>query len=268
MNALLDPMAVIVIAIAIALYLATRARAGEALSTPRRRARTLAWLGLALLYLLSCPAVVGTSARAIETLGEADLDRALAGHDPSRMALVVLAGGERGDDPLLPPSEQLEDVTQGRVIAGARLYREHKFGVVIATGAPATETQGMGELLTRLGVPSERIRLESASLDTHENALFSGAILRSMTTDSQTPLEGVVLVTSALHLARSVRYFERAGVPVIPVAGDVRTYVTDGSVLPILTGLLPSSKALFVTLLASHEVIGNLKQAVLRLRGR
>src|SRR5690606_30182135 len=82
------------------------------------------------------------------------------------------------------------------------------------------ETDAMTELLVALGVPEEAILPEDRSRNTYENALYVRELL------AQADSNEIVLVTSALHMPRSVAIFERQGFSVTPAPVDY--FVTEG----------------------------------------
>lgn len=238
----LDPAVIIVVALGAALFLAFR---GTALTRRARVARAVAWGAWAALWVLSTPLVGGALTFWTETRGP-DLRAALAGKDPEHVALVVLAAGLRTYDELSPPRERIDAASTQRVLTAARLWQEHRFGLVILSGAPPEETNGMFDLAVTLGVPRDRVVLEPRSNNTRENARESVAILRS-----HGGIEDVVLVTSATHLRRAAKDFAAAGVQVIPAAADVV-----GRSRLHIDSILPSSSALARTHVALHEILG------------
>jgi uncharacterized SAM-binding protein YcdF (DUF218 family) len=238
----LDPAVLVVVFLAVALYFAFR---GTHLERRARVARAVAWGTWAALWILSTPYVCGRLTSWTEMRGP-DLRAALAGKDPDHTALVVLAAGLRTYDESLPPRERLDAASTQRVLAAARLWKEHHFGLVILSGAPAEETRGMLDLAVTLGVPRDRVVLEPRSDNTRENARESAAILRA-----RPGFEDVVLVTSATHLRRAIRDFANAGVQVIPAAADVV-----GPTRLQIDCLLPSSHGLARTHIALHELLG------------
>lgn len=96
---------------------------------------------------------------------------------------------------------------------------------------PLLFTGGQGELLAQalteadrarlfyasMGVPAERLRFESASRTTDENARFSAAVPG---VDKTQPW---LLVTSAWHMPRALATFRKAGWNVTPYPVDFRT---------------------------------------------
>lgn len=243
----LDPTLVLLVVMAIGLWLLRRNRA---LGRPRPRARrgwALAWAGWAALYALSMPVVANLLTSSVELRGP-PLAPALASADPARTALVVLAGGLRTYDRSTPPRERLDGATTARVLGASRLFKQHRFGLVILSGAPVAEGEAMEDLITTLGVPRERVVVESASNSTRENAERSLAILRERGFDT------IVVATSATHLRRAQREFNRAGAQVIPAAVEVI-----GRSRFFYDELLPSSSALYRSHQMLHELLGYVK---------
>ena len=69
----------------------------------------------------------------------------------------------------------------------------------------ASEAEMTRDLLVGMGVDASRIQIETKSRNTAENAIFSARLMGSDVTKHW------LLVTSAFHMARSMRSFERAG---------------------------------------------------------
>jgi len=145
----------------------------------------------------------------------------------------------------VPPRERLDGATTQRVLTAARLWHRHGFGLVILSGSPPAETEGMEDLITTLGVPAERVVRETRAVNTRENAIYSAEILR------ERGVETTVMVTSASHLRRAVKDFETVGVHVIPAAADFVGLARVG-----IDSILPSAFALNRTQVALHELLG------------
>lgn len=141
----------------------------------------------------------------------------------------------------------------GRLAKTLALYRDCKKSgnqcTVIVSGGDA-HYQGTAEAtvyaayLQNLGIESADLVLESKSLNTWQNAQFTAAILRAQTHDS------VLLVTSGVHLTRSLLYFQQAGVTATPVRADY---------LSAVSSWVPISYNFLVTDLALHENLGVLR---------
>jgi uncharacterized SAM-binding protein YcdF (DUF218 family) len=107
-----------------------------------------------------------------------------------------------------------------RVLLAARLYREGRAPLILFSGGvpegvSCSVAEVMASLARDLGIPAERIRVETRSRSTWENALFSAPILRAAGAGR------ILLVTDSLHMPRAEASFaqfgfqiERASVPV------------------------------------------------------
>jgi uncharacterized SAM-binding protein YcdF (DUF218 family) len=139
---------------------------------------------------------------------------------PKADVIVVLGGGTR---PLSYPRPTHEVNEAGdRLLYAASLYQQGVAPHVLLSGGtvgvdgPALmqEAESMGTLLATMGVPAEAQWLETTSRNTYENAVETKKVL-----DAQ-GIERIVLVTSAMHMPRSVAIFEKQGFTVIPAPTD------------------------------------------------
>jgi len=107
-----------------------------------------------------------------------------------------------------------------RVWHAARLYHADKAPLLVLSGGSdrttnmMAEAQAMGVFLADLGVPQSALLMESESRNTAENAAFCARLLQ------QRGIRRVLLVTSAMHMARAKVEFETQGLEVVPVAID------------------------------------------------
>lgn len=221
-----------------------------------RRVR-YAWRGAVgvwvLGWLAATPAVSLSLVRSLEP-PPADLARLDVPSLRDQTALVVLSSSVLPAHPGDTPAERLDSAGTARVIGAARVWRRLQTPVVIVSGiaspgqAPDANTRAMADLLVMHGVPAERVLRESASRNTRENAIYSVRMARAM------GLTRFVVVTSALHIPRSLREFRRAGVNAIGVSVHplVRPSVGGGR-------WWPSSWSLGMTQAAVHEFLGMLK---------
>lgn len=137
---------------------------------------------------------------------------------PSAPAIVVLGGGIHPPrSAQFPPN--LESGAD-RVWYAARLYHAGKSPRLVLSGggdprtSSLTEAEAMREFLGDLGVPDSVLLLESRSRTTRENAIYTAELL------SQHGIRRVLLVTSALHMHRAKKLFEKEGIEVEPVPTD------------------------------------------------
>ncbi|HXF63551.1 MAG TPA: YdcF family protein [Caldilineaceae bacterium] len=225
--------------------------------------RGLAAAALALLLLFSNQPVAHLLVRSLEW-------RYLpAGELPQAEAIVLLGGGTR---PALPPRPASEMNEAGdRMVYAAQLYQAGKAPLVVVSGgfieflgSTVPEAEAMQQLLERLGVPGEAILQEDRSRNTYENAVFVRELL------DERGIRRILLVTSALHMPRSVSIFERQGFEVIPAPADfLVTWTPEGQGADVgvggrLLALLPSAESLELSTRALKEYIGTV---VYRLRG-
>jgi len=212
-----------------------------------RFGRTLAWGGLALLWLLAMPVVAHALMALIED--QPPLQPAQMKH---AQAIVVLGGGnnlaapEFGGDTVGPFSLE-------RVRYAARLARASGLPVLASGGAPEggkPEAEAMRDALeTDFGV---RVRwTEAESFDTEQNAARSAAVLK------EAGISRVLLVTHAFHMRRAGGAFTQAGLEVIPAPTAWLATAPFSA-----TQLLPSAYGLRIAHYALHEMLGMLVQRV------
>ncbi|HKL54179.1 MAG TPA: YdcF family protein [Wenzhouxiangellaceae bacterium] len=213
-----------------------------------RFGKTLVVLALAALWLLSTPVVSDALRYSLERrFPPMDIKRV-----PSADAIVVLGGG------MQPPTSRNPYPDLGaaadRYWHAWRLWRAGKAPEIVVSGgalpwrdAVATEADAAVRFLTDLGVPTNRILLESASLDTYQNAQMTEAVLRTR------GARKVLLVTSALHMRRALARFEPIpGIEFVPVATDHEVAADP----PGLIRWLPDTDALDGSRRALKEYMG------------
>lgn len=222
------------------------------------RGRRLAiLLAVVLLWLGSSRYVAYTLIRSLESrypplAGSAQVD-----------AIVVLGGGTRGSDPPRPMTEVNE--AGDRLLYAAWLYHNAAADRVIVTGGSIEwltpegidpEANDMSSIMLLLGVPARALRLEAESRNTFENALYTSRLL------SEDGLDHILLVTSAMHMPRSVPLFEAHGLRVTPAPTDFLVsdaewnHLWRGGVTVTLVNLLPNAEYLAYTSRAMKEYIG------------
>lgn len=168
---------------------------------------------------------------------------------PEAQHIVVLTGWA-GDDPDMPLTGQLSPSAAYRVLHALELYSERPDCDVIVSGEETT-AHIMGRVLTKLGVPSHKLRIEDDSPTTADSARHLRQFVGS---------DPFFLVTSAGHLVRSMGAIERAGLKAIPAPTD-HQLTKDWR----RAKFTPSSFSLLVSDRALHEYVGILWY---RLRGK
>jgi uncharacterized SAM-binding protein YcdF (DUF218 family) len=149
---------------------------------------------------------------------------ARASEVPGDTVIVVLGGGASTYHANGLTVSVPSDATAFRVLEAARLYRLlgdpliiASGGVVFPAGDPTPESDVVGKGLMDLGVPPQRIVSESRSRNTIEQAAALKAILLAR------HINHFVLVTSRMHMKRSLAVFRAAGLAPYPSAAPLRS---------------------------------------------
>lgn len=218
------------------------------------RRRALMWVAVALLWTSSLPVVGGMLARVAERSAE----RRLMTDVPPADAIVVLSEGRT----IAPgPTAVSEWNGADRFFGGMELFRAGKAPLLVFTGAPPDGPSGApleGETLSGyarvFGVPSDRVVTTGPVTNTEEEAREVTALLRARRAGPTR----ILLVTSAFHMQRARKLFERAGLEVAPFPVDQRGGATRLTVM----NFLPSAQGLQTTSLMLREFYGRLFYAI------
>lgn len=166
----------------------------------------------------------------------------IAGESPAlAIDSIVLLTAWAGDNPTLPASVRLNDSSASRAIVTVQLWRLHPHATVIVSGDDRN-ARDLADVLMSLGLPRDRLQLETRSRNTADSANQAGTLLKG---------RPFALVTSAGHLPRSMAAFNKAGLDPVGIPADFR--------LPGRTSLgsfVPSPGALLASDLAVHEYLG------------
>jgi len=139
---------------------------------------------------------------------------------PEAEAIIVLGGGVKS---ALPPRSWVELGEAGdRIIYASRLYRQGKAPLLILSGGRVDwrgggtpESADMAEIAQTVGVPASAILQDPDSNNTYQNAVNVRKIL-----DAKNIKGPVLLVTSAMHMTRSLLIFQRQGIKAIAAPTD------------------------------------------------
>ena len=213
----------------------------------RRRAGRGVLIGAALFLLLASwwPVAEGLLAP-LENRYPALID--VTGLD--RVAAVVVLGGGWQQNPERPISSQLNESSAIRLFEGLRLLRALPEARLIVSGGTRRTgrvpvAQGYAQAAREMGVPAERILILDTPLDTAQEAYAVRAALGTG--------QRFVLVTSAAHMPRAMRHFQRVGLDPIPAPTQ---HLTGRSRRDRLSSWLPSSQDLGKTERAWYEYLG------------
>lgn len=181
---------------------------------------------------------------------------------PDVDVIVVLGGGTESGD--LPRQFPEVNGAGDRVLYAYRLFQQDQSRVLFLSGGSinwmdegaSSPAEDMAQILDSLGVPSEAMWLEDRSQNTEENAAFAWNIL------SEKGITRILLVTSAMHIPRSVQLFESQGFEVIPAPVDYAVSDDRWQALwhpdfrNLLVDLLPNASSLNLTTNALKEYFG------------
>jgi len=203
--------------------------------------------GACILYLLSLQPVSSTLAYLLEK----DCPPPLI-EDFSEIDIIVILGGGVLPAWSLRKEAEPSGVTYSRVAHGVEFF--HRSGakyIVVSGGAgpfgSETNAEAMKELAIKLGVAQDRILMEPYSSTTWEHP-------RELIKLVKKPEDEITigLVTSALHMKRSLLIFKRYFPNVIPLPCN---YLSN----PVRLNeylIIPSADAFFLSSNALHELIG------------
>jgi uncharacterized SAM-binding protein YcdF (DUF218 family) len=178
---------------------------------------------------------------------------------PTADAIVVLSGGivDR-----IPPRPTIEVGEAGdRLLYAAHLFKQQRAEKIICTGgvatggiAPRSAAEVMQEFLETMGVAKDAIIIEGGSSDTHQHSANLNAILEKQ------KIRKVLLVTSAMHMPRSVGVFRKQcpGVEFVPAPTDFHT-TKEWTVIPWyrkLVAIVPTPSHLSAFSEVMHEYLG------------
>lgn len=215
----------------------------------RRLPRTLWWTGLVLavgFLALATPLGANTLLAALERRAPVG---ACGGPEPA--AVVVLAGGLRRPPRDAEDTGALNGASLQRTLDAVALVHAHPAAELVISGGirpgdRVAESTLMAALARRLGVAAAAIRTETASRTTWQNAQHLRAFAPPLP-------RRIWLVTSALHMPRSLFAFRAAGFEPCAQPGDYRA-----APLREVTDLLPSGGAVATSTEALHELVGEL----------
>jgi len=170
--------------------------------------------------------------------------------------IVVLGGDLRAGD--LSPADRVACTSLVRIMEGIRLWKRLPGSKLVLSGGSVSRgkmptAQGMAIMAREMGVPADSMILESESWDTDDEARLLKPILTG---------KRFALVTSALHMPRSVAAFGARGLVPNPAPADFQA----GQFTLEPWSFVPSVEGLAMTSRAIHEIMGRsvqrLKQSV------
>jgi uncharacterized SAM-binding protein YcdF (DUF218 family) len=210
--------------------------------------KKLIYIAIGVLYIISTPIFSNNFFKLVEG---SEYRKPISGID-SADAIVVLSGmleiNEVGD------STYIEWGDPDRFIGGMALFKAGKAQKLVLTGgkmpwdkAKKTEGEVLKEYAISNGIPSEKIFVTKDVENTADEAVAVKKLI--------SPSKRIILVTSAYHMYRAKRLFEKQGFEVIPFKVD---YKSERNTEMTIIDFLPSADNLKTTETAVREIIGRL----------
>jgi uncharacterized SAM-binding protein YcdF (DUF218 family) len=171
---------------------------------------------------------------------------------PADVVGLITVGGAL--DQITTKSRDQVALTGGaeRLTEFVALARTHPGLRLVYTGGSGSpfhqdikETTAAKRFFAEIGLDPARVLFEGESRDTYENAIRTAALVRPV------PGQRWVVITSAMHLPRTVGVFRKAGFTVLPYPVDYQTREDDGGGLRL--GLTDGLTALDN---GAHEWVG------------
>jgi len=167
--------------------------------------------------------------------------------------IVILSGGMVLGSPAAgDEGAEIGETTLARLYGGYRIYQKLGCDILLSGGnSPGRSNElpiakVMQDVLLSWGIYKEKIIIEDLSKTTLENAKYS---LKKLEEEGY---QRIILVTSALHMKRSVKCFKEREIKIIPAPVN---YIFGKEPLNILD-FLPNAGALSNNFYAIHEWIG------------
>ena len=208
-----------------------------------RLGRLMAIIGLLAIIALSLPIVASTLIRF--TSDDSALDSRRVREAGS---IVILGGGVRPDAPEYG-GDTLGRLTLERVRYGALVARKTGLPVLVTGGSVGSDTTPEAVLMKRSLEEEFGVSVrwaEPRSRNTHENAVFSAAILE------QAGVSRIILVAHSFDMRRAQAEFLDAGLDVIPAATGI-----PGNKPSQLMDWIPTVPALQTSYWVLYEMLAN-----------
>lgn len=232
---LLSPLSLILLVLVVALVLLWFTRR-------QRLGKLLATMAVLLFVAIAYGWLGGPALRALER------EYQPMASPPVEVKWIVVLGGGAWSDPDLPPLRRLTESSLARAVEGVRLYRQLPGAKLVVSGGrvfgSGSDAETISVLALQLGVPREAIVEDAVSQDTESQARVIGDLVKG---------EKCILVTSAVHMRRSLALFRKAGVDALPAPSDYLSHSNAG-VAP--ADFFPSVRRLGGADAAAHEYLG------------
>lgn len=164
--------------------------------------------------------------------------------------IIMLGGGAIRDSQDVDGEGTLCASPANRLLTAVRLQKSLNVPILLSGGQVYSDSGAEAvialRILQSLDVPSDKILLETKSVNTTQNAIFSAEILR------ENNFHRPILVTSAFHMRRAVLNFEQQGFEVIACPTD---FLVPRRPKFHYTKLRPQAEALLINVTVMQEVL-------------
>ena len=219
----------------------------------QKSGKVIVTIGLVLLTGLSYGPVSGALLRPLEY----KYPPLLNSDHLAQVKWVVVLGGGHISNPQIPVTSRISSSALYRLVEGIRHYKQRPGRKLILTGGaifdPVSHAQVLAEIAEAIGINKQDLILEQHSMDTKDEAHFVKALVGK---------EKFILVTSAVHMPRSMALFRKQGME--PIPAPTGFIVKEGQGFRPGT-FFPDAGELFQTERAVYEYLG---MVWARLRGQ
>jgi len=173
---------------------------------------------------------------------------------PAQTRYIYVLGASHHSDAKLPITAQVNPEAVVRLTEGIRLYHQLKGkATLILSGYsgfsdPLPHALMQKQLAMSLGIPASSIIIEPSPKDTQEEAQVAKKRIQDQT---------LILVTSASHMPRAMRWFQKEGLHPIPAPT-----AHHASIAHLHYFAFFSVKALEISTIAFYELLGTVWQAL------
>lgn len=167
--------------------------------------------------------------------------------------IVVLSGGSY-DNKILAKTF-LGETTTVRLVHAVQMYKKYNPKFLVCSGTSEgkiPDARLMAKMAEELGVPKDKIRIESKSKNTYEHAMEFNKIFADK--DMK-----IGLVTSASHMKRSEKEFSKYFRNILPLPAG---YLYSSAAGTPAVRYIPQSHWLYKNSLVLHELIGHIWYSV------
>ena len=173
--------------------------------------------------------------------------------------IVVLSSGRHLP---LGNTKIIEWIDPDRFLAGIELYRQNKSNKLIFTGGINPLTSNLppeGSIFINeaisMGIPRKNLY---TTYPVHNTFGEAQAIKKLLNKEKSSDQKKIILVTSAFHMKRAQKIFEREGINVLPYPVDFQSSRNFNSTLRNPLKWMPSSSSLQKSSKAIREIIGRI----------